>query len=105
VASLSIHGQYEENDLVRLVAAERPDVIWFPAQVPETYAYTLTVALAAGVPIVASALGAFPERLAGHSRSFLVAWDASPAEWNDALLKAGGAVGASQPTRPRVVAS
>lgn len=105
VASLSIHGQYEENDLATLVAAERPDVIWFPAQVPETYAYTLTVALAAGVPIVASALGAFPERLAGHSRSFLVAWDASPAEWNDALLKAGSAVGASQPARSRVAAS
>lgn len=104
-ASLSIHGQYEDNELAMLVAAERPDVIWFPAQVPETYAYTLTVALAAGVPIVASALGAFPERLAAHPRSLLVSWNASPAEWNDALLKAGAAVDASRPTRPRVAAS
>jgi GT2 family glycosyltransferase/glycosyltransferase involved in cell wall biosynthesis len=104
-ASLSIHGQYEDNDLAILVAAERPDVIWFPAQVPETYAYTLTVALAAGASIVASALGAFPERLAGHPRALLVAWDASAAEWNDALLKAGAAVHASRPARSRVAAS
>ena len=88
-----------------LLAAERPDVIWFPAQVPETYVYTLTVAMATGVPIVASALGAFPERLAAHARSLLVAWDASPAEWNDALLRAGAAADVSRLPRPRVAAS
>ena len=104
-ASLSIHGQYDDNDLPVLLAAERPDVIWFPAQVPETYVYTLTVAMAAGVPIVASALGAFPERLAAHSRSLLVAWDASPAEWNDALLRAGAAADVSSLPRPRAAAS
>ena len=43
-------------------------MLFFPAQVPETYAYTLSVALASGLPIVASALGALPERLAGVAR-------------------------------------
>ena len=66
-----------------------PDVIWFPAQVPETYSYTLSVALATGVPIVAAALGVFPERLASHADAILVPWDAAPGAWNDALLRAG----------------
>jgi glycosyltransferase involved in cell wall biosynthesis len=86
---LSIHGQYEDGELPKILGAERPDVIWFPAQVPETYSYTLSVALAAGVPIVAAALGVFPERLAGHSDAILVPWDANPGAWNDVLLRAG----------------
>ena len=87
---LTIHGQYIDADLPVLIGAEKPDVILFPAQVPETYAYTLTVALASGLPIVASSLGAFPERLAGHPRSATVAWNAPPAVWNEALLAAAG---------------
>ena len=54
-APLSIHGQYGEHELPSLIEAERPDVFWFPAQVPETYSYTLSVAMATGIPIVASA--------------------------------------------------
>lgn len=85
---LTIYGQYTDSELAVLLAAEKPDVLLFAAQVPETYAYTLSVALQSGVPIVASALGAFPERLAGVARSATVPWDAAPAVWNDALLRA-----------------
>jgi GT2 family glycosyltransferase/glycosyltransferase involved in cell wall biosynthesis len=99
---LSIHGQYPDDGLAALIAAERPDVIWFPAQVPETYSYTLSVALAAGAPIVVSSLGALPERVAGHPRSVVVRWDATPAEWNDALLKAGAPVSGARPALSRV---
>ena len=88
-APLSIHGQYADAELTKILGAERPDVIWFPAQVPETYSYTLSVALATGVPIVAAALGVFPERLASHADAILVPWDAAPGAWNDALLRAG----------------
>ena len=87
---LTIHGQYDDAELPRLLAAEKADVVWFPAQVPETYSYTLSVALASGLPIVASALGALPERLAQHPRSVTVPWNAPPAEWNGALLAAAG---------------
>jgi glycosyltransferase involved in cell wall biosynthesis len=97
-AALSIHGQYTDADLPALIAAERPDVIWFPAQVPESYSYTLSVALASGAAIVASALGALPERLAGVARTYCVPWNASAAEWNAALVKAGGIA-----TAPRTV--
>ena len=87
-APLTIYGQYVDSELPQLIAAEKPDVLLFAAQVPETYAYTLSVALQSGLPIVASALGAFPERLAGVPRSTTVAWNAPPAKWNDALLAA-----------------
>jgi GT2 family glycosyltransferase/glycosyltransferase involved in cell wall biosynthesis len=87
---LTIHGQYIDADLPLLIGAEKPDVILFAAQVPETFAYTLSVALASGLPIVASALGAFPERLAGHPRSVTVPWNAPAAVWNEALLAAAG---------------
>ena len=85
---LSVQGEYGDADLPALIAAERPDVIWFPSQVPETYSYTLSAALVADAAIVASELGAFPERLAGRPRTSLVPWNATPAEWNAALLGA-----------------
>ena len=87
-AALSVHGSYDEAALPTLLAGEHADVLFFPAQVPETYAYTLSVALAAGTPIVASALGAFPERLAGRVGSRLVPWDAPPEDWVAALFDA-----------------
>ncbi len=100
---LSIFGQYADAQLPQLLAAEKPDVIFFPAQVPETYSYTLSVALAAGVPIVVSSLGALPERLAGHRNSTAVRWNALPAEWNAALLDAAGVgVPEAMPVAPAI---
>ncbi len=97
---LTIHGQYVDAELPLLIGAEKPDVILFPAQVPETYAYTLSVALASGLPIVASALGAFTERLSGHPRSATVSWNAPPAVWNEALLAAAGMSTRPAPSPP-----
>ena len=85
-APLTIHGSYDDARLPALLAAERADVLFFPAQVPETYSYTLSVALSTDTPIVASALGAFPERLAGRPRVRLLPFDAPATRWNDALL-------------------
>ena len=82
---LSFTGEYTEAELPRLLAAERPSVLWFPAQVPETYAYTLSAAIASGLPIVASDLGALRDRLEGRTTARIVRWNATPAEWNDAL--------------------
>jgi O-antigen biosynthesis protein len=83
---LSLSGEYAEADLASLLGAERPDVLWFPAQVPETFAYTLSPAIASGLPIVASDLGALRARLDGRPNTRIVRWDASPTEWNAALM-------------------
>jgi glycosyltransferase involved in cell wall biosynthesis len=87
-APLSVHGSYDDEQLVALLAAERADVLFFPAQVPETYSYTLTVALASGIPIVASAIGAFPERVAGRPNVLTLPLDAPAPARNEALLAA-----------------
>jgi len=87
--NLSATGMYEADELPRLIATERPDVLWLPSQVPETFSYTMSVAIASGLPIVASDLGAFPERLNGVAQSVLLPFDALPSVWYDALLRAG----------------
>ena len=56
---------YERDpELPLLIARERPDLFLFPARWPETYSYTLSVAMRTGLPIIAPRLGAFGERLA-----------------------------------------
>jgi glycosyltransferase involved in cell wall biosynthesis len=88
VAPLTILGSYDEHALPQLLAGEHADVLFFPAQVPETYSYTLSIALATRLPVVASALGAFSERLAGLARTRVLPWDATAEQWNAALLDA-----------------
>ena len=78
---LKVHGQYAENDLPDLFAAIQPNVAWFPAQWPETYSYTLSACLQAGLPIVAPDLGAFPERLRARSWSWVKPWNTKAADW------------------------
>ena len=90
-AGVTVLGEYDERALPAGLAREAADVLFFPAQVPESWSYTLSAALAAGLPIVASALGALDERLAGRPQATLVPWDAPASAWNDALAAAAGA--------------
>ena len=80
-ARLQVHGAYNEEDLPRLLAELQPDLAWFPAQWPETYSYTLSASLQAGLPVVGPDLGAFPERLSGRSWSWVRRWNSSTADW------------------------
>jgi len=78
-ASLRITGIYDPGDLTARLAAARPHVVWFPAQWPETYSYTLSEAMSAGLPVLAPDLGAFSERVENRPWSWLVPWNTSPA--------------------------
>ncbi|MDR3533474.1 MAG: glycosyltransferase, partial [Rhodopila sp.] len=75
---LKITGEYDDPDLPELIRKAAPHVIWFPAAWPETFSYTLSAAIASGIPIVATAIGAFPERLAGRPFTWLVEGNTSP---------------------------
>lgn len=81
------HGPYQDEDLSELIAEIDPHLIWFPAQVPETFSYTMEAALASGRPIAASDLGAFPERLAGRDWSAIWPWHADPTEILSRMLE------------------
>ncbi len=83
---LSFSGAYEDDELSLLIARERPDCVFFPAQWPETYSYTLSVAIRTGLPIIAPRLGAFIERLADDPQVRLLDWDTLPEGWNDLLM-------------------
>jgi len=75
------HGAYSDADVVEKISLINPDIIWYPALWPETYSYTLSEGLRCAKPIIASDLGAFPERLKGRSYSRVYDWKSSPEEW------------------------
>jgi len=75
------HGAYLEEEAAALVEGIDPHVIWFPAQCAETYSYTLSLALQLGLPVVASEIGAFPERLTGRSSTVLFPDFQSASAW------------------------
>ncbi len=85
--TIAVTGEYKEADLPALLAATKPHVMWFPAQWPETYSYTLSAAINAGLPILATRIGAFPERLEGRPLTWLVDPEVSPDEWLEAFAK------------------
>ena len=80
-AQLTVYGRYDEQDLPGLLRWLQPDLVWFPAQWPETYSYTLSACLLGGWPVVAPDLGAFAERLSGRAWSWVRPWRQSAAEW------------------------
>ncbi|MBM4363513.1 MAG: glycosyltransferase, partial [Deltaproteobacteria bacterium] len=66
------HGEYLRSDAVsRLVAADVDVGVLLPIW-PETFSYTLSELLAAGVPVVARRIGALAERLEGAPGARLV---------------------------------
>ncbi len=83
-----VGGSIDPQNLELLISLERPDAFMFPAQIPETYSSMLTASLRAGRPVIASRLGAYIERLEGVTIATTVPWDASAAEWNDAMIAA-----------------
>ena len=80
VAAIRSTGRYREEELAALLASEQPDLILFASQWPETYSYTLTAALKAGLPVMAPNLGAFPERLSRRAWTFTFDWKANGTE-------------------------
>ncbi|NEX17207.1 MAG: hypothetical protein C1943_11380 [Halochromatium sp.] len=76
-ANLSLTGEYREADLPTLLEQERPDAFLFLSPVPETYSYTLSLAMRTGLPIVALATGAFVERLREYPSAVLLPADVS----------------------------
>lgn len=75
------HGPYDSAEASDLIQAIGPDVVWFPAQWPETYSYTLSLALRLGLPVVVPDIGAFVERVAGRPLSVVRPWESSVQQW------------------------
>ena len=87
-SNLTVTGPYTHEELPNLLARANPHIAWFPAQVPETYSYTLSECLRAGLPAVCPNLGAFSERLAGRTWSWICPWDWNAEKWNEFFITA-----------------
>ncbi len=71
----------DASALTRAVVVEHPHLAWLPFQVPETHSYALSDAMANGLPIAASAIGAAVERLQERPLSWLLPWRSSADDW------------------------
>jgi len=80
-SGLVSHNPYDNKDVHTLIDSVNPHVVWFPAMWPETYSYTLSVALLRGLPIVVPNIGAFVERVQGRSHTAVMNWSSSTAQW------------------------
>lgn len=78
-------GLYQDADLAGLIAELQPHMLWLPAQCPETWSYTLSAGLYAGLPVLASDIGALPERLLGRPFTRLLKHTASDQQWLTAM--------------------
>lgn len=91
-AGVHVTGLYEEEDAAAVLAGLRADVAWLPSVWPETYSYTLSVALAGGMPVAAFDLGAIAARLREGDHDALLmplAWHARPELINAAFIRMG----------------
>ena len=80
-AGIWFSGRYEEEDFRALLAQRQPDLLWFPAVCPESYSYTLSVALESGIPLAVTDLGALPERVVGRPWAWVCPWEYTAADW------------------------
>ena len=64
-----------------------PHLAWFPFQVPETHSFAVSDAMVNRLPILASAIGAVPERLVGRPLSWLMPHDTAPEAWLEMIVR------------------
>ncbi len=100
---LFVTGRYDEAELPLLLQREAPSAIFLPSVTPETWSYSLSQAIAAGLPIMAFDIGAIAERLEHASSPFqLIPLDTPSARINE-MLMALSSVKAAPTTEPSLV--
>lgn len=75
-----LHGAYERRDIVRSLVRDQIDLIVLLSRVPETYNFILSEAAAAGIPVLATAVGALGTRVAKYRLGWTVPVGERPAE-------------------------
>lgn len=78
-ATLTVHGRYDPRDLPALLDHYGARLVVFPSLGPETFAYTLSEAWAAGRAVLVPPIGALAGRVADHGAG----WIMDEAEWRD----------------------
>lgn len=63
VAGVYVTGKYQEHEALAKLNSLKPHVVWLPSLWPETYSYTLSIALKAQYPVFAFDIGAIARRI------------------------------------------
>ncbi len=67
-----ICSEYKDSEVESILQDIKPNLIWFPSKIPETYCYALSHSIILGYPIVAYNIGAFTERLLTRPYTWLL---------------------------------
>ncbi len=86
--NISMTGPYSSEQAAQVIAEARCDVALFLSPWPETYSYTLTEALAAGLTPVVLDVGAAPERLKQLDHGIVLPADAGVREIISGIMSA-----------------
>lgn len=70
--NLHVVGGYTRDNVVKTIHRVAPDLVLLLSNWPETFSYTLSEAIASGVPVIATDGGALRERVAKEAVGFLV---------------------------------
>jgi GT2 family glycosyltransferase len=84
-----VTGPYRDEELPYLLGREAPHLVFLPSVWPETWCYTLSHALASGLPVAAFDLGAIAERMRAEQIGTLFALGMPPRQINDRLIELG----------------
>lgn len=76
---LTVHGRYDPRELPALLDYYRVALVLFPSAGPETFAFTLSEAWAAGRPVLVPPIGGLAERVDDHGAG----WVMTESEWRD----------------------
>lgn len=79
----TVLGAYAQEDLASIVACLNPHLALLPFRVPETHSYALSEVMRLGLPVLATGIGAIPERVQGRPATWLL--DAEQADAGDFL--------------------
>jgi glycosyltransferase involved in cell wall biosynthesis len=97
--NVCIHGRYQERDVYDRVAAARCHLAFLPSLCPETFSYTLSIAMAARLYTLCFDLGAQAQRVRSWGWGNVLPLESGPDAINEALLAAARYV-ASSPAAP-----
>ncbi|HVZ10173.1 glycosyltransferase [Rhodopila sp.] len=101
-ALITTTGAYRDSELQALIRRVKPHVIWLPSTAPESYSFTLSAAIEAELPILATRIGAFPERLRGRPLTWLVDPTSQVETWLDTFRTIRDTLKAPPARLPRV---
>ncbi len=86
--NVAILGRYNQSELLEIIDRETPDIAFLPSTCPESYSFTLSEAIVAGLYPVAFDLGALAERIRSLEWGLILpaAWLSDPETVLQALI-------------------